>query len=83
VNRSNGDRDIYCQDASRRHISYGEDKVIIITADGDVAQAEPKGIGRYTGPGKIAFRGAALYGANATGELSIVNNLVLIFEVAD
>lgn len=60
---------------------YGEDKAVVMTRDGDMASANPKGIGRFTGPGAISYRGCALYNANATGKLSFLSNAVLVFDV--
>lgn len=61
-------------------VLYGEDQAILMTKDGDVAPAQPRGIGHYTGPGKVAFKGAAIYGTNCTGKLSFLNNFVMMFE---
>ncbi len=60
---------------------YGEDKAVLMTPDGDMASANPKGIGRFTGPATISYRGAAFYNANATGKLAFLSNAVLVFEV--
>ena len=61
--------------------AYGEDKAIVMTKDGrSMCSISPRGIGHFTGPGKVAFRGAALYGADATGELSFLSNMVIVFE---
>jgi hypothetical protein len=60
---------------------YGEDKAIVMTKDGrSMCSISPRGIGRFTGPGKVAFRGAALYGSDAIGELSFLSNMVIVFE---
>lgn len=60
---------------------YGEDKAVLMTSDGDTASADPKGIGHFTGPGAISYRGCALYNANATGKLAFLSNAVLVFDV--
>jgi len=41
-----------------------------------------KGIGRFTGPGKISFCGSIFYRPTSTGggKLSFLNNLVGVFE---
>ncbi len=62
-------------------VLYGEDKGILMTQDGDTASANPKGIGRFTGPGSISFRGCAIYNPKATGKLSFLSNAVIVFEV--
>jgi hypothetical protein len=60
---------------------YGEDKAIVMTKDGkSMCSLSPRGIGRFTGPAKVAFRGAALYGPDGTGELSFLSNMVIVFE---
>jgi hypothetical protein len=61
-------------------VLYGEDEAILMTADGDLASASPKGIGRFTGSGSISFRGCALYHAHATGKLAFLSNAVIVFE---
>jgi hypothetical protein len=62
--------------------AYGEDKTIVMTKDGrSMCSISARGIGHFTGPGKVAFRGADLYNAEATGELSFLSNMVIVFEV--
>jgi hypothetical protein len=70
-------------------VVYGEDKAIVMTKDGNsMCSLSPRGIGRFTGPGKVAFRGAALCGEarcneikpDGTGELSFLSNMVIVFE---
>jgi hypothetical protein len=62
--------------------AYGEDKTIVMTKDGrSMCSISAIGIGHFTGPGKVAFRGADLYNAEATGELSFLSNMVIVFEV--
>ena len=60
---------------------YGEDKAVVMTRDGDIASANPKGIGRFTAQGGISYRGCALYNANATGKLSFLSNAVMVVDV--
>jgi hypothetical protein len=62
-------------------VLYGEDEAILMTKDGDVASANPKGIGRFTGPGDISFRGCAIFNARATGKLAFLSNAVIVFDV--
>lgn len=59
----------------------GEDKAIIMAEDGSVTTATAQGIGRFTGPEKITFRGFATVGAGGTGSLGAVNSLVIAVEV--
>jgi hypothetical protein len=60
---------------------YGEDKAVLMTPAGDIASANPKGIGRFTGQGAVSYRGCAIYNANATGKLAFLSNAVLVFDV--
>ena len=50
---------------------YGEDEAVVMTRDGDMASANPKGIGRFMGQGDVSWRGCALYNANETGKLPV------------
>lgn len=59
----------------------GEDQAVVMTAEGDVAQARPVGVGRHTGAGKIRYIGTAIYGDNCTGKLAFANNMVVNFDV--
>jgi hypothetical protein len=60
---------------------YGEDKAVLMTPEGDMASVNPKGIGRFTGPGAISYRGCAIFNANATGKLVFLSNAVLVVDV--
>ena len=52
-----------------------------MTKDGmSMCSISARGIGHFTGPGKVAFRGADLYNAEATGELSFLSNMGIVFE---
>ena len=59
----------------------GEDKSITMAKDGGVITATAQGIGRFTGPEKISFRGLATMGPSGTGSLAAVNSLLIAFEV--
>lgn len=59
---------------------YGEDKAVIMTADGDVTTMTATGIGRATAADKISFRGMAIVGGSGTGKLAGFNNMVIAFE---
>jgi hypothetical protein len=50
-----------------------------MTKDGrSMCSISARGIGHFTGPGKVAFRGADLYNAEATGELSFLSNMGIV-----
>ena len=59
----------------------GEDKSIIMGRDGASITATAQGIGRFTGPEKISFRGLATLGADGTGSSTAFNSLLLVVEV--
>lgn len=59
----------------------GEDKSITKAKDGSVTTATARGIGRFTGPEKIRFRGFATLGAEGTGTFGAVNSMLIAFEV--
>ena len=57
-------------------VLYGEGQGIIMTKDG-------QGIGRFTGPGKVSFRGSLFFRTPSTsegGKLSYLNGMVGVFE---
>lgn len=60
---------------------WGEDKSITMAKDGGSATATAQGIGRFTGPEKISFRGFATMGPAGTGSLAQFNSLLIAFEV--
>ena len=60
---------------------WGEDKSITMAKDGSVTTATARGIGRFTGPEKISFRGFATMGAEGTGKFGAVNSMLIAFEV--
>jgi hypothetical protein len=53
-----------------RHFSSGR----------NMRSVRPRGISRFIGPGNVSFRGAVLYGPDATDELLFLSNSVIIFE---
>lgn len=62
---------------------YGQGQGVITTKDGkEMATWTGQGIGRFTSPGKMSFRGSLFFrtiSANG-GKLSFLNNLVGVFE---
>jgi hypothetical protein len=64
-------------------VMYGEGQGIITAKDGQgMATWTGQGIGRFTSPGKISFRGSLFFSApsQSGGKLSSLNNLVGVFE---
>ena len=59
----------------------GEDKAIFMANDGSGSTATAQGIGRFTGPDKMSFRGFAIMGSAGTGSLATLNSTVVAFEV--
>ncbi len=60
---------------------YGEGQGVITTKDAqEMATWTGQGIGRFTGPGRISFRGSLFFITSSTGKLSFLNNLVGVFE---
>ena len=62
-------------------VMYGEGQGVITTRDGKgMATWTGQGIGRFTAPGRISFRGSLFFRAPSGGKLSSFNNLVGVFE---
>ena len=62
-------------------ILYGEGKGVMTTKGGDeMATWTGYGVGHFTGPGKISYRGSFFYRANSAGKLSFLNSIVGLFE---
>jgi hypothetical protein len=66
-------------------VIYGKGQGIVTTRDGhEMATWTGQGIGRFTGSGKISFRGSLFFqtpsAAKEGGKLSFLNNLVGVFE---
>ncbi len=60
---------------------YGEGQGVLTTKDGKgMATWTGQGIGRFTSPGKISFRGSLFSRAPSEGKLSSFNNVVGVFE---
>ena len=65
-------------------VLYGEGQGIVTTKDGQgMVTWTGQGIGRFTGPGKVNFRGSLFFKIPTTfegGKLSDLNNMVGVFE---
>ena len=65
-------------------VLYGEGQGILTTKDGQgMATWIGQGIGRFTGPGKVSFRGSLFFKVPPTfegGKLSDLDNMVGMFE---
>jgi len=65
-------------------VLYGEGQGIITTKDGKgMATWTGQGIGKFTAPGKVSFRGSIFLRTPSTsqgGKLSSLNNMVGVFE---
>jgi hypothetical protein len=76
----------YCtvmREGSEPGVMYGEGQGVITTKDGQgMATWTGQGIGRFTAPGKISFRGSVFYRTISTGggKISFLNNVVGVFE---
>ena len=78
----------YCtvmREGSEPGVMYGEGQGVITTKDGQgmaTWTGQGIGIGRFTGQGKISFRGSVFYRTTSTGggKLSSINNIVGVFE---
>jgi hypothetical protein len=76
----------YCtvmREGSEPGVMYGEGQGVITTKDGQgMATWTGQGIGRFTAPGKISFRGSVFYRTTSIGggKISFLNNVVGVFE---
>jgi hypothetical protein len=65
-------------------VMYGEGQGIITTKDGQgMATWTGQGIGKFTAPGKVSFRGSIFLRTPSTsqgGKMSSLNNMVGVFE---
>lgn len=60
---------------------YGEGQAVLMSKDAqEIVTWTGQGIGRFTSPGKISFRGSLFYSTSSTGKLAFLNNLVGVFE---
>ena len=58
-------------------VMFGEGQGVVTTKDGQgMATWMGHGIGRFSSPGKISFRGSLFFRAPSGGKLSSFNNLV-------
>ena len=68
----------------REGVLHGEGQGIVFSKDGQgTAYWTGQGVGRFTGPGKVSFRGSLFYrtpSASEGGKLSFLNNMVGVFE---
>jgi hypothetical protein len=51
----------------------------VVAANGQTATFQGHGVGRFTGPGQVAYRGAIFY-ETASEELSRLNGIAAVFE---
>ena len=74
----------YCsvmREGTEEGVMYGEGQGVVTTKDGKgMATWTGQGIGRFTSPGKISFRGSLFFRAPSAGKLSSFNNVVGVFE---
>lgn len=59
---------------------YGQGQGVLTTADGQIATWIAQGLGHFTAPRVIRFRGSILYHTDSTGTLAFTNNIVAVFE---
>ena len=68
----------------RQGVLHGEGQGIVTAKDGKgMVSWTGQGVGRFTGPGKVSFRGAIYFRTPSTsegGNLSSLNNGVAVFE---
>jgi hypothetical protein len=68
----------------REGVLHGEGQGIVTSKDGQgMASWTGQGVGRFTSPGKVSFRGSLFYrapSASEGGKLSFLNNMVVVFE---
>ena len=65
-------------------VLHGEGQGMVSSRDGQgMAFWTGQGVGRFTGPGKVSFRGSLFYrtpSASEGGKLSFLNNMIGVFE---
>ena len=64
-------------------VLHGEAQGIVTAKDGQgMVSWTGQGVGRFTGPGKVSFRGAIYFQTSSSegGKLSNLNNMVGVFE---
>jgi hypothetical protein len=73
------DRGTYCSVPWPGGVLHGEGQGVMMTKDGEMATWSGRGIGRFTGPGKISWRGA-IYFQTSSERLARLNGIVGVFE---
>lgn len=59
---------------------YGEGEGIFMSQDGEAVAWKGQGLGVFTAPGKVRFRGSVFYSTESKGKLASMNNIVGVFE---
>jgi hypothetical protein len=59
---------------------YGQGQGVLTTTDGQIATWVAQGLGRFTAPHAIRFRGSVIYHTDSSGTLAFINNIVAVFE---
>jgi hypothetical protein len=59
---------------------YGEGEGIFMSQDGEAVSWKGQGLGAFTGPGKVRFRGSLIYTTQSKGKLASMNNVFGVFE---
>ena len=59
---------------------YGQGQGVLTTIDGQIATWIAQGLGRFTTPHVIRFRGSVIYHTDSSGSLAFINNIVAVFE---
>lgn len=57
----------------------GEGQGVVMTEDGEMASWTGQGVGRFTGPGSVSWRGAVYY-QTASQKLARLNSVAVLFE---
>ena len=59
---------------------FGEGEGIFMSKDGEAVAWKGQGIGAFTAPGKVRFRGSLFFSTQSRGKLASMNNTVGVFE---
>ena len=59
---------------------YGEGQGIFMSRDGEAVAWKGQGLGAFTAPGKVRFRGSLFFSTESKGKLASMNNIVCVFE---
>jgi|SRR5215467_1835778 len=59
---------------------YGQGQGVLTTTDGQIATWVAQGLGRFTAPQTIRFRGSVIYHTDSSGSFAFINNIVAVFE---